>query len=290
MSFKDALKSKKFTLTAEIFPPKGVDASEAIKKAVQLKGMVDAVNVTDNQRAVMRMNPIVLCHKLNHEGIDSILQMSCRDRNSMGISSDILAAYALGIRNVLSITGDYPIREGKVLAKPVFELDSVQLLDLIRKMEKGIDFNGSPLKGSPAFCLGSTVNPNSEQIELQIMKLKKKIDAGAEFIQTQVIYDIDVFKKFRDKVSSLGAGGRLPLLLGIFPLKSFEMAKFMEEKVPGVKVGDKALKRMQNSKDPKQEGVQIAVETIKELKSYCDGIHFMTMNDVEVVKEIIGRL
>ena len=285
MSFKDALNSKKFTLTAEIFPPKGVDATDAIKKAVQLKGIVDAVNVTDNQRAVMRMNPIVLCHKLSHEGIETILQMSCRDRNSMGISSDVLAAYALGIRNILSITGDYPIREGKVLAKPVFELDSVQLLDLIRKMEKGIDFNGSPLKGSPAFCLGSTVNPNSEQIELQIMKLKKKIDAGAEFIQTQVIYDIDVFKKFRDTTHD-----RVPLLLGIFPLKSFEMAKFMEEKVPGVKVGDKALKRMQNSKDPKQEGVQIAVETIKELKSYCDGIHFMTMNDVEVVKEIIGRL
>jgi 5,10-methylenetetrahydrofolate reductase len=286
MSFKDTLDSGKFTLTAEIFPPKGVDATDAIKKAVQLKGIVDAINVTDNQRAVMRMNPIVLCHKLCHEGIETILQMSCRDRNSMGISSDILAAYALGIRNILSITGDYPIREGRVLAKPVFELDSVQLLDLIRKMEKGIDFNGSPIKGSPSFCLGSTVNPNSEQLELQIMKLKKKIDAGAEFIQTQVIYDIDGFKQFKEKTSNL----KMKLLLGIFPLKSFDMAKFMEEKVPGVKVGDKVLKRMEHSKDPKREGIQIAVETIKELKPYCSGVHFMTMNDVEAVKEIVGKI
>ena len=288
MSFKNVLESGKFTLTAEIFPPKGVDASDAVKKAVQLKGIVDAVNVTDNQRAVMRMNPIVLCHKLNHEGIDSILQMSCRDRNSMGLSSDLLAAYALGIKNVLSITGDYPIREGKVLAKPVFELDSVQLLDLIRKMENGIDFNGSPIKNSPDFCLGSTVNPNSEQLELQIIKLKKKLDAGAEFIQTQVIYDIDGFKKFREKTRGL----KMKLLLGIFPLKSFEMAKFMEEKVPGVKVGDKVLVRMRDKdkNEGRKEGLAIAVETIKELRPYCDGVHFMTMNDVEVVKEIIARV
>ncbi|MFA5098383.1 MAG: methylenetetrahydrofolate reductase [Candidatus Margulisiibacteriota bacterium] len=286
MSFKKALASKKFILTAEIFPPKGVDADDAISKAVSLKGIVDAINVTDNQRAVMRMNPIVLCHKLIHEGIDPILQMCCRDRNSMGLSSDVLAAYALGIRNILSITGDYPIKDGKVLAKPVFELDSVQLLDLIRKMGKGQDLNGSPLKGNPSFSLGSTVNPNSEQIDLQIMKLRKKLDAGAEFIQTQVIYDIDGFKKFKEKTSTL----KMKLLLGIFPLRTFEMAKFMEEKVPGVKVGDKVLKRMQSSKESKQEGIQIAVETIKELKPYCDGVHFMTMNDAEVVKKIIAEL
>jgi len=203
----------------------------------------------------------------------------------MGLSSDVLAAYALGIKNILSITGDYPIKNGKVLAKPVFELDSVQLLDLIGKMEKRQDLNGSPLKGTPSFCLGATVNPNSEQMDLQIMKLKKKIAAGAEFIQTQVIYDADIFKRFVESIKGL----KTKLLLGIFPLRTFEMAKFMEEKVPGVKVGDKVLNRMQNSKDPKQEGIQIAVETIKELKPYCDGVHFMTMNDAEAVKEIVAK-
>ncbi|MEK7375777.1 MAG: methylenetetrahydrofolate reductase [Candidatus Margulisiibacteriota bacterium] len=286
MSFKNSLDSGKFTLTAEIFPPKGVDLSDAVKKAVQLKGIVNAINVTDNQRAVMRMNPIVLCHKLNHEGIDSILQMSCRDRNSMGLSSDLLAAFALGVRNVLSITGDYPLREGKVLAKPVFELDSVQLLDLIKTLGRGFDIHRTSLSSKPSFFAGAVVNPGSEQPDLQIIKLKKKIDAGAEFIQTQVVYDTEGFKKFREETSGLKA----KFLLGVFPLKSFKTAVFMNEKVPGVKVPDGILKRMEGSRSPAEEGVDIAVEIITKLKPYCDGVHFMTMNDVEVVKEIVAKI
>ncbi|MFA5103710.1 MAG: methylenetetrahydrofolate reductase [Candidatus Margulisiibacteriota bacterium] len=286
MSFEKALKTKKFTVTAEIFPPKGTDTAAALKKSEDLKDIVDAINVTDNQRAVMRMNPIVLCHQLVHKGIDAIYQMSCRDRNSMGLSSDILAASSLGIKNVLAVTGDYPLRNGKMLAKPVFELDSVQLLDLIGKLEKGSDLNGAKLESSPKFCRGAVVNPCSEQISMQILKLKKKVDAGASFIQTQVIFDIDSFKKFRDKSSAI----KTKYLLGIFPLKSLSVAQFMAEKVPGVKVPEKVLVRMQNAKDPLQEGITIAVETIKELRSYCDGVHFMTMNDTDVVKKIMARI
>lgn len=286
MGLKEALNSKKFVITAEVFPPKGTNIDEALRKADEIKGVVDAVNVTDNQRAVMRMNPVVLCHKLATSGIDSVFQMSCRDRNSMGLSSDILAAGALGIKNILAITGDYPVRNGRMLTKPVFELDSVQLVDLIRKLEKGSDIHGAKLNGSPSFCVGAVVNPNSEQIELQVMKLRKKIDAGAEFIQTQVVYDIDAYKKFRD----LASGIKTKYLLGIFPLKSFDTAKFMAEKVPGVKVSESVLKRMEKTKDPYKEGIEIAVDTIKQLKPYCDGIHFMTMNDMGVIKEIIAGI
>ncbi len=291
MNFSEALKSEKFVITAEIFPPKGVDLTSSLNKAKELKGIVDAINVTDNQRAVMRMNPLVLCHQAIHNGIDAIYQMCCRDRNSMGLSSDALAAHALGIKNILAITGDYPLRNGKVLAKPVFELDSVQLIDMIKKLEKGIDFNGASLENNPSFCVGGVVNPNSEQLELQILKLRKKIDAGAEFIQTQVVYDVEIFKKFKDKLANLGeAYSNTPVLLGIFPLKSAQMARFMDEKVPGVRVGEKVIKKMENSKNPEQEGIEIAVNVIRELKSFCRGVHFMTMNDVEVVKEIVSRV
>ena len=286
MSFEKALKTKKFVVTAEIFPPKGIDSSPALKKSEALKDIVDAINVTDNQRAVMRMNPVVLCHQLVHKGIDAIYQMSCRDRNSMGLSSDILAASALGIKNILAVTGDYPLRNGKMLAKPVFELDSVQLLDLIGKLEKGADLNGAKLESSPSFCRGAVVNPSSEQLDLQVLKLKKKIDAGASFIQTQVVFDIDSFKRFRDK----SAGVKTKYLLGIFPLKSLSVAQFMAEKVPGVKVPEKVLDRMQKSVDPVQDGINIAVETIKELRPYCDGVHFMTMNDEKLVRNILSKI
>lgn len=286
MSFREALKNKKFITTAEIFPPKGTDISIAIEKALALKSIVDAINVTDNQRAVMRMNPMVLSHQLIINGMDAICQMCCRDRNSLGLSSDLLAASALGIKNILAITGDYPLQNGKVVAKPVFELDSVQLLDLMRMLENGKDLNGASLKGAPSFLKGAVVNPNSEQLDLQIMKLKKKVDAGAEFIQTQVIYNADEFKKFREKTSNINA----KFLIGIFPLKSAVIARSIEGKVPGVVIGEDVIKRIENSKDQIQEGIDISIEIIRKLKPYCDGVHFMTMNDVETVKKIISRV
>jgi len=286
MNFQQALKKGEFLITAEIFPPKGIEIKPALDKALALKGLVHAINVTDNQRAIMRMNPVVLCHEAVSAGMDAIYQMSCRDRNSMGLSSDLLAAYALGIRNILSITGDYPSRKGKMLTKPVFEMDSVQLIDLAKKLEGGRDNNGNSLASAPSFCVGAVVNPNSEQLDLQVMKLKKKIDAGAEFIQTQVVYDADIFKRFMDRAS----GVKTKYLLGIFPLKSFETAKFMEENVPGVVVGEKVLKRMSDAKDPEKEGLQLAVDTIKDLRAYCGGVHFMTMNDIEAVKKIIAGI
>lgn len=286
MSFEKALREKKFTVTAEIFPPKGIDTSSALKKAEALKDIVDAINVTDNQRAVMRMNPLVLCHQLVHKGIDAVYQMACRDRNTMGLSSDLLAAAALGIKNVLAVTGDYPLRNGKVLTKPVFDADSVQLLDMISKLENGSDLNGGKLENTPKFCKGAVVNPSSEQLDLQILKLRKKVEAGASFIQTQVVFDRDSYKMFREKASGIKA----KFLLGIFPLKSLAVAQFMSEKVPGVKVPGDILDRMKKTSDPASTGIDIAVETIKELRPYCDGVHFMTMNDENLVREILSRI
>ncbi len=286
MNLAEAIKKNEFVITAEIFPPKGSDLSESLKKALDLKGFVHAINVTDNQRAVMRMNPVVLCHQLVHNGMDSVYQMCCRDRNSMGLSSDILAASAMGIKNILAITGDYPARNGKMLAKPVFEIDSVQLVSLIKKLESGFDHNDLPLSSNPSFNVGAVVNPNSEQIDLQVLKLQKKVNAGATYIQTQVVYDVEGFKKFREKSANINA----KIFLGIFPLKSFATATFMAHKVPGVKVPDHILKRMENAKDQEKEGFDIAIETIRSLRQFCDGVHLMTMNDTSAVKRIVASI
>ncbi|MFC1559831.1 methylenetetrahydrofolate reductase [Candidatus Margulisiibacteriota bacterium] len=285
MSFKEILDSNKFSITAELSPPKGVDVDDVLKKADFLKGKVHAVNVTDNQRAILHMSSVAFCTLLKQKGLDPVLQITCRDRNALAIQSDILGAYALGIRNVLALSGDYPRKVQYKAVKPVFDIDSVQLIKLIRDMEKGKDLAGEELKGAPKFSVGAVVNPTATPIDMQIIKLKKKVDAGAEFIQTQIIYDIDGFKYFRDRVNHIKA----KYILGILPFRSYKMAHFMANEVQGVNVPDKVLKRIEKAKDPIKEGIDISVETIKALKGYIDGIHLMTLNHVDVIPEIISR-
>jgi len=286
MTFKETLDSGKFVITAELSPPKGVDIGDVLQKADFLIGKVHGVNVTDNQRAVLHLSSLAFCALLKQKGLDPILQMTCRDRNSLALQSDILGAYALGIRNVLALSGDYPRKVQYKAVKPVFDIDSVQLVKLIRDMENGKDLAGEDLKGSPKFCVGAVVNPTADPLDMQLIKLQKKVDAGAEFIQTQIVYDVNAFKFFRDRTKDI----KTKYILGILPFRTYKMAEFLANEVQGVNVPQSVLKRMENAKDPVKEGIEISIEIINSLKGYIDGIHLMTLNYVDVIPEILSRI
>lgn len=285
MTFKEKIKAGNFLVTSEIGPPKGTDIKEALEDAELIKPKVDAINVTDLQSSVMRLGSLAVCRLLKERGIEPILQVTCRDRNRLALQSDLLSAYVLGIENVLLLTGDHPVLGDHPDAKPVFDLDSVQLIQTARVLEQGKDMNGNPLKGAPKFCLGAVVNPGANPLEPEIIKMEKKIQAGAEFFQTQAVYDIDLFKKFLDNIKHL----KTTILAGIVLLKSAAMAKFMNENVAGVYVPDNLIKEI--SEVPKEgrpkKSIEIAVRLIKELKPLCQGIHLMPLGWDKLVPSIL---
>ena len=271
MGFADVLGSGKFVVTAEVSPPKGTDISGALAGARLLQGLVDAVNVTDNQRSMMRMSPIVLCHKLGEMGFETIMHMTCRDRNRLALQSDLLAVNALGIHNILPMSGDYPTMGDQPSTKPVFDLDSVQLLQLIEKMNNGFDFHDKPLDCPTSICAGAVANPCASPLGPQLLKLNKKVLAKARFIQTQAVFDAAVFNEFADAARHID----IPVIAGIIPLRSAKNARFMNEKIPGVKIPDEAISRMEAVADPALEGIKIAAETIADIRTNCQGIHIM---------------
>ncbi|MFA4858758.1 MAG: methylenetetrahydrofolate reductase [Candidatus Margulisiibacteriota bacterium] len=283
MTFKEALHSGKFVITAEVCPPKGTNVEPLLREAEILLGKVDAINVTDNQRAMMRLSGLAFSRLLLERGHDPIFQLACRDRNLLALQSDILGAAALGIKNILALSGDYPSKGDHKSARPVYDLDSVQLIQTIKKLESGQNWAGEKLDGAPKFCVGAVVNPGAVPIEPQIIKLKKKIEAGAEFIQTQVVYDVEIFKKFLHELPR----SKVKILAGIFPLKSYKMAQFMNEKVPGVTVPESILKRMESAADPIEEGLRISKEIIDEVKPLCAGIHIMALNDIALAAKLV---
>ncbi|MBU4561265.1 methylenetetrahydrofolate reductase [bacterium] len=281
--FSERLKSKKFIITCELFPPKGTDLTNLLEKAERLKGIVDGVNVTDSQRAIMRISPLAVCHILKEKGLEPIFQLTCRDRNRIALQSDLLGASALGIENVLILSGDHPTIGDHPEAKPVYDLDPVQLLKTARTLEKGEDLAGRRLKGIPKFCLGAVANPSFEPLELQILMMEKKVRAGAEFFQTQPIFDLKTFKNFKEKISKLGA----KVIIGIFLLKSLKMAQLMDD--IGLKIPKEYLKRLGKTEDPLKEGMNIAVDLIKNIKNECDGVHLMALGKEECIPEILRK-
>ncbi|MDO8568798.1 MAG: methylenetetrahydrofolate reductase [Dehalococcoidales bacterium] len=287
MSFKTQLEAKKFVVTAEVGPLKGTDTTELVEVAELLKGKVDAANATDQQSSVMRLGSLVTCHLMQDHGVEAVLQMTCRDRNRMALQSDLLSAWALGIHNVLCITGDLPALGDHPQAKPVYDLDSVQLLWVINhKLNQGQDLSGAELKGKPDFFSGAVVTPgaNTEaSLEMQIIKMEKKIEAGAKFFQTQAVYDPASFEKFMKRVEKFG----IPVLAGIIPLKSAGMAKFMNKNVSGVFVPDALIARMNDAKDKVQTGIEITANLIKELKGMCQGVHIMAIGWEKKVPAIL---
>ena len=259
-------------MTSEIGPPKGIETKVILEDAELIRGCVDAINVTDLQSSVMRLGSLAVCSLLKQRGFEPIFQLTCRDRNRLALQSDILSAAALGIENLLILTGDYTTLGDHPEARPVFDLDSVQLLGVVKKLQEGLDMNGNKLEGAaPKFCVGAVVNPGVDPLEPQILKMEKKIEAGAEFFQTQAVYDIKVFENFLSKIKHL----KTTILAGIVLLKSAGMARYMNENVAGVFVPDNLIKEMVEAKDKVAKSVEIASRLIKELKPMCQGIHVM---------------
>ena len=286
MSLREVLAKGKFVVTAEVAPLKGTDTTEILEVAEILRGRIDAANVTDQQSSVMRLGSLVTSYLLKGKGLEPVYQVVCRDRNRIALQSDLLSAWVLGIENVLAITGDVPSLGDHPQAKPVFDLDSVQLLWVINKLNEGQDMVGNELKGKPNFFPGAVVNPGADteaSFELQLMKMEKKIKAGARFFQTQAIYEPDKFAKFLKRAE----GFKVPILAGVIPLKSAGMARFMNKNVAGIFVPEELVKRMTEAKDKTQTGIQIATDLIKELKGMCRGVHIMAIGQERMVPQIL---
>jgi methylenetetrahydrofolate reductase (NADPH) len=286
MSLKPLLEAGKFVVTTEVGPLKGTDTTELEEVAELLLGRVDATNVTDQQSSVMRLGSLATCHLLKEKGLDPVFQITCRDRNRLALQSDLLSAYVMGVENVLAITGDLPSLGDHPQAKPVYDLDSVQLLWVIGRLNEGYDMVGNELKGKPNFFPGAVVNPGADTeaaFELQLIKMEKKIAQGAKFFQTQAIYDVETFAKFMKRVEGFG----IPVLAGIIPLKSVGMARFMNKNVAGVFVPDELINKMADAEDKVKTGIEIAANLIKELKSISQGVHIMAIGSEKRVPQIL---
>jgi 5,10-methylenetetrahydrofolate reductase len=281
----EKISQDKFVITAELFPPKGTDITNLMMRADIIGPIVDGINITDNQRASMRLGSLAVCKLLKDKGYEPILQMTCRDRNRIALQSDLLSAFVLGIENVLVLSGDHPAVGEYKDTKGVYDLDPIQLLTAARTLESGVDLAGKKLNGSPKFCLGAVVNPTANPLELQLMMMQKKINAGARFFQTQTIFDAADFKDFNNKVKGFG----VKVFAGVTLIKSVQFMDFLSN-LPGVHIPDEVVKRVKSSKDPLKEGIDICAETIRELKSFADGVHIMAIGSEQLIPEILQRV
>jgi 5,10-methylenetetrahydrofolate reductase len=271
MKLSDAFKSGKFVITSEVGPPKGVDITTMIEDAELVRGRVDGLNVTDQQSSVMRLGSLATCRLLKDNEIEPIFQITCRDRNRIALQSDLLSAHVMEVENVLCLTGDYVSLGDHPQAKPVFDLDSVSLLQAAVALREGKDLAGNELQGKPDFCLGAVVTPGADPVEPQIIKMEKKVKAGAQFFQTQAVYEPKKFEQFMDQVKYL----KVPVMLGIVLLKSAGMARFMNKNVAGVHVPDNLIDEIDKAEDRPKKSIEIAARLITEMKDMCQGVHIM---------------
>jgi len=290
-TLEQVLSEGRFVVTAEIGPPKGADAKKIIDKAEMLRGSAHAYNITDNQTAVVRLSSFAGCVILLQMHMEPIMQMACRDRNRIALQSDVLGASALGIRNILCITGDHPSVGNHPAAKGVYDIDSTQLLQIIRDMrDVGVFQSGDALLAErPVVYLGAAANPYADPFEFQIVRLHKKIEAGAEFIQTQSVYNIEKFAQWMDDVRSQGLNKKVHIIAGVTPLKSVKMAERMKFHVPGTDVPDKICQRMRDAKDPGKEGYSIALQAIRELRTIpgVHGVHITALFWEEIIPALV---
>jgi methylenetetrahydrofolate reductase (NADPH) len=291
---KTVLDKGEFAVTAECGPPKGADPETVIKKAEFLKGKVDSVNVTDNQTAIVRMSSLAACSILKQKGLDPVLQMVVRDRNRIALQSDILGASAIGIGNVLCLSGDHQIFGNQQQAVGVFDLDSIQFIQVVKNMrDRGEILGGEPLSRPPELFIGAAANPFADPLSFRVVRLAKKISAGADFIQTQCIYNLKKFVQWLDMARERGLTESVYILGGVTPLKSPGMAKYMRNSVSGMDIPDELIKRIEGvpKEKQKEEGIRICVETIQQLKEIdgVRGVHIMAIEWEEVVGEIAER-
>ncbi len=290
MKLIERFEQGKFVITCEVGPPKGIEIEKVIDELEALRSKVDAFNVTDLQSSVMRVGSLATCRLLKDRNLEPICQLTCRDRNRLGLQSDVLSAAVLGIKNLLCLTGDHPKLGDHPEAMPVFDLDSVQLLSAIKALMDGKDMGGNDLEGRPPdFCLGAVVNPGAEPLEPQIMKMEKKVEAGAEFFQTQAVYEVDKFAAFIEKVKHL----KVPVMAGIVLLKSPAMARFMNANVAGIYVPDQIINELAGVAKEKrvEKSLEISARLIRELKGLCQGIHIMSLGwerHIPAVLEMAG--
>ena len=283
MNIAQLAEQGKFIITTEIGPPKGVDIKEMLEIAELMRGRVYALNVTDQQSSVMRLGSLPVCRLLKESGLEPIFQMTCRDRNRIALQSDLLGAYTLGITNVLCLTGDSVSLGDHPQAKPVFDLDSVSLLCAARQLEGGKDLSGNDLEGAPEFCLGAVVSPESEPLEPQLIKMEKKVKAGAQFFQTQAVYDTRKLEEFMKAVAPLN----VPVMVGIVLLRSAGMARFMNKSIAGIHVPDELIEEMEKTEKRAKTSVEIAARLINEMKGLCQGVHIMAIGWEKRVPEVL---
>jgi 5,10-methylenetetrahydrofolate reductase len=273
MKLSKVLGNGHFVITSEVAPPKGVDTGPMLEEAEHLRGRVTAINVTDQQSSVMRLGSLAACRLLRERGIEPIFQMTCRDRNRIALQSDLLSAAVLGIQNVLCLTGDYVSLGDHPDAKPVFDLDSVSLLHTAKQLMDGHDLAGKELAGKPDFCLGAVVAPAAEPLEPQLIKMERKVHAGACFFQTQAVFDPEQFARFMDQAKRFN----VPILVGIIPLKSAGMARFMNRNVAGINVPEPLIEEMAGATDRLAKSIEISARLIREMKDLCQGVHLMPL-------------
>ncbi len=283
-----------FAVTGECGPPRGADVEVIRKKGAHLKGYVDGVNVTDNQTSVVRMSSFSASLVLKEMGFDPVMQMVCRDRNRIAIQSDILGAAALGINNLLCLSGDHQSFGDHATGKNVFDIDSIQLIQTVSQMKnEGKFISGEEVKGKPNLFIGCAENPFADPFEIRAMRLAKKAAAGAQFVQTQCVFNVDKFEKWMEMVRDLGVHEKMYILAGITPYKSIGMANYMKKSVPGMDVPDEHIARLRGVAKEKvaEEGVNICLEIIERVKSIkgIAGIHIMAIEWESIVPEIVTR-
>ena len=281
--FSEALKSDRFLVTTELNPPKGTDLGPLLKKADMLNGIVDAFNVTDSHSSRMSMAPLAVAHVLRDTGIEAILQVTCRDRNRIALQSDLLAADALGVSNVLCMSGDHPRAGDHPDAKPVFDLDAIALLQAIASLQLGEDVGGNELKGRPTFCAGAVVNPGAPDLDKELRRMEDKIEAGASFFQTQTVYDPARFETFMNAVR----GYNVPVLAGFIMLKSARMARNFDANLSGVSVPEWIIKELDKAEDRRATSVQVAARVIKDIRPMCRGVHIMSIGWESRIPEVL---
>lgn len=289
---KKVLKAGHFAVTAECGPPKGAEASVIKRKAKILKECIDSVNVTDNQTGVVRLSSLASCVLLKKEGLDPVLQMVTRDRNRIALQSDVLGASVLGIRNILCLSGDHQSFGNQPQAKGVFDIDSIQFVQLVRQMrDEGKILGGEQLSEPPQLFIGAVANPFADPFAYRVVRLAKKVSAGAEFVQTQCIYNLNRFKEWMKGVADRGLDKKVYILGGITPLKSVRMAEYMSKNVAGMDVPEEVITRLKGvpPKDQRQEGIKIAVETIQALKEMegVHGVHIMAIEWEDAVPQMV---
>lgn len=283
--FQERLDAGEFVLTAELEPPKGTSLTKVIKYAQALRGKVAAVNITDCPMANMRMSPIAVAHLVRQEaGIDAIFHLTCRDRNVLGLQSELLGAAALGVRSILALTGDHPKRGDHPEANAIFEVDAVGLVRIASQLNQGRDLSGGELKGSPDFYIGVAVDPCATDTEREIDRLMQKLENGAHFVQTQPVYEVERLARFLEKMPTLKA----PVIAGVLPLKSYQMACHIRSNIPGIHVPDWLEQRM--AKEGRIGGVNVARELLSELPQVVQGAHIMPVGSASLVLDVLAEV